>query len=147
MIVGWTGPYPTLSVKRPAASLVSRKVLTPLLCQIFIAFGLQFVCYELAQGQSWYIPPMLSHEKSNIPNSANTTLFLVSCYQYIFAAVFLSVGPPYRLSMRHNCEYTRFSIMIALLLIGNQCLLWPLHWLVSLLLLTCFSVAHIGSRT
>jgi cation-transporting ATPase 13A2 len=100
--MGWSGPYPTLSPKRPTASLVSRKVLTPLLGQIFIAFALQFACYKAAEGQRWYIPPTLNHEKANIPNSANTTLFLVSCYQYIFAAVILSVGPPYRLPMHYN---------------------------------------------
>jgi len=134
VFMGWTGPYPTLSVKRPAASLVSRKVLTPLLCQIFIAFGLQFVCYELAQGQSWYIPPMLSHEKSNIPNSANTTLFLVSCYQYIFAAVFLSVGPPYRLSMRHNLPFV--ATTLAGLAIATYMLFCCPHWLSDLMQLT-----------
>ncbi|KAF8249427.1 P-type ATPase-like protein [Wilcoxina mikolae CBS 423.85] len=134
VFMGWTGPYPTLSVKRPTASLVSRKVLTPLLCQIFIAFVFQFVCYKLAQGQSWYIPPMLSHDKSNIPNSANSTLFLVSCYQYIFAGVFLSVGPPYRLSMRHNLPFVA-TTLTGLAVATYMLFCYPL-WLSALMQLT-----------
>lgn len=52
--------------------------------------------------QDWYIPPVLDEDESNITNSANTTLFLVSCYQYVFAGIVLSVGPPYRQRMRDN---------------------------------------------
>ena len=50
-----------------------------------------------------YIPPKLNREKSNVENSQNTTLFLVSCFQYIFAGVVLSTGPPFRQTMTQNC--------------------------------------------
>lgn len=106
--MGWTGPYSVLCPKRPTASLVSRKVLTPLLGQIVLAFFLQFICYKAVKRQSWYIPPVINEDKSNIINSENTTLFLVSCYQYVFAGVVLSVGPPYRQRMQNNrsCTFT-----------------------------------------
>lgn len=51
-----------------------------------------------------FVPPQLDTEKSNIMNSENTTLFLVSCFQYIFAGIVLSVGPPFRQPMRNNCK-------------------------------------------
>jgi len=47
-------------------------------------------------------PPKLNTEKSNIKNSENTTLFNVSCFQYVLSGIVLSVGPPFRQSMRNN---------------------------------------------
>ena len=94
--MGWSGPCPILSPKRPTATLVSRKVLTPLLGQIVLAFALQFVVFKAVQTRDWYIPPKVGKEKTQIANSENSSLFFVSCYQYIYAAVVLSVGPPYR---------------------------------------------------
>jgi len=102
--VGWSGPYSTLSRKRPTASLVSRKVLTPLLGQIAICVLIQAVGFEVVRRQPWFERPVLDPDKSNIVNSENTTLFLVSCYQYILSAIVMSVGKPFRRSMAHNCE-------------------------------------------
>lgn len=53
IFMGWTGPYPVLSRKRPTASLVSRKVLTPLLGQIFITVMVQLIGFEYVHKQSW----------------------------------------------------------------------------------------------
>ncbi|GMG03288.1 unnamed protein product [Aspergillus oryzae] len=47
-------------------------------------------------------PPEIDLDNSNIENSENTTLFLVSCFQYTLASVVLSVGPPFREPMRSN---------------------------------------------
>ena len=51
-----------------------------------------------------FIPPELDKEHSNISNSENTTLFLLSCYQYVLSAIVLSSGPPFRQSMAKNCK-------------------------------------------
>ena len=52
-IVGWIGPYPALSRKRPTASLVSRKVLTPLLGQVLLCMIIQLLGFEFVQRQTW----------------------------------------------------------------------------------------------
>lgn len=104
IFMGWTGPFPVLCKKRPTASLVSRKVLTPLLGQIAICIAIQAVAFQAVRRQSWYIPPHLDRQKSNIQNSENTTLFLTSCFEYILSGIVLSVGPPFRQSMAHNCK-------------------------------------------
>lgn len=53
IFMGWTGAWPVLCRKRPTASLVSRKVLTPLLGQIVLCIFVQLAAYELVQQQPW----------------------------------------------------------------------------------------------
>ncbi|MCJ1234491.1 hypothetical protein MMC14_002452 [Varicellaria rhodocarpa] len=114
IFMGWTGAYPILCQKRPTASLVSRKVLTPLLGQIILCFCIQLVAFEAVQKQPWYISPKLDKQKSNVKNSQNTTLFLISCFQYILSAIVLSIGPPFRQSMTHNLPLV-ITIVVVLL--------------------------------
>ncbi|MCJ1247270.1 hypothetical protein MMC30_004484 [Trapelia coarctata] len=114
IFMGWTGAYPVLCRKKPTASLVSRKVLTPLLGQIVTCIIIQLIGFEFVQRQPWYIPPKLDKEKSNVENSQNTTLFLLSCFQYIFSGIVLSIGPPFRQSMTQNLPFV-VTIVAALL--------------------------------
>jgi cation-transporting ATPase 13A3/4/5 len=77
---------------------------------------------------------VLDRNKSNIRNSENTALFLVSCYQYILSAIVLSVGKPFRDSMRHNLP---FVITMGLALaISSYMLFDPAPWLYNLIQLT-----------
>lgn len=137
IFMGWSGAYPVLSRKRPTASLVSRKVLTPLLGQMAICILIQLIGFEYVQRQPWYVPPVLNKDKSNSHNSENTTLFLVSCYQYILSAVVLSVGPPFRQSMAQNIPF--IITMVVTLLIATYMLLDPAKWLYKLMELTYMS--------
>ncbi|KAI4142592.1 MAG: hypothetical protein LQ341_003165, partial [Variospora aurantia] len=100
--LGWTGPYPILCRKRPTASLVSHKVLTPLLGHVVLCILVQSVAFEFVRRQPWFVPPSLDKQRSNIENSENTALFLVSCFQYTLSAIVLSVGPPFRQTMANN---------------------------------------------
>ncbi|KAI9837580.1 MAG: hypothetical protein M1819_007231 [Sarea resinae] len=138
IFMGWTGAYPVLTRKRPTASLVSRKVLTPLLGQIVICFLFQLIGFEAVKRQPWFIPPKLDLEKSSIPNSENTTLFLVSCYQYILTAVVLSVGPPFRQPMSNNVPFV-VTIVVALLLTSYM-VFDPAKWLFNFMQLTGMSI-------
>ncbi|KAF2764277.1 hypothetical protein EJ03DRAFT_386079 [Teratosphaeria nubilosa] len=134
IFMGWTGPYPTLSRKRPTASLVSRKVLVPLLGQIALVILTQLLAWLLVRRQPWYQPPVLDPSHSNAENSQNTTLFLLSCYQYILSAVVLSVGKPFRQSMAHNLP---FVVTLAVSLAVSAYMLFdPAPWLEGLMELT-----------
>jgi cation-transporting ATPase 13A2 len=113
IFMGWSGAYPILSRKRPTANLVSRKVLTPLLGQMLFCILVQFIAFYFVQRQPWYQPPVIDKQHSNSLNSQNTALFLVSCFQYIFSAVVLSVGKPYREPMSRNLPFIT-SIFVAL---------------------------------
>ncbi|KAJ1329421.1 cation-transporting P-type ATPase 13A2 [Microdochium nivale] len=105
IFMGWSGPSPVLSKKRPTANLVSRKVLTPLLGQITICIAVQAAAWLIVREQKWYIPPRVKHEKSNIRNSENTALFLTSCFEYILIGVVLSAGRPFRQPMYQNWPF------------------------------------------
>jgi cation-transporting P-type ATPase 13A2 len=137
IFMGWTGPYRDLSRKRPTASLVSRKVLTPLLGQIAITIVVQAICWIFVRQQPWYQPPIIDKDHSNSHNSENSALFLLSCYQYILSAIVLSVGPPFRQSMRHNMPFV--ITMGVALAISSYMLFDPAPWLYDLMELTFIS--------
>ncbi|GAB7347984.1 hypothetical protein MBLNU459_g5485t1 [Dothideomycetes sp. NU459] len=139
IFMGWTGPYPVLSRKRPTASLVSRKVLTPLLGQIVICVLTQLVGWQVVRRQPWYQPPILDKDHSNSENSENTTLFLLSCFQYILSAIVLSVGPPFRQSMAHNLPFV--ITMVVAVGASAYMLFDPAPWLYDLMELTWMSMS------
>ncbi|KIX10370.1 uncharacterized protein Z518_01452 [Rhinocladiella mackenziei CBS 650.93] len=140
IFMGWTGAYPVLSKKHPTANLVSRKVLTPLLGQIVLSILVQLIAFETVQDQPWYQPPQLDKDKSNVDNSQNTALFLVSCYQYTLSGVVLSSGPPFRQSMTTNAPFC-VTIVVALL-ISLYMLLDPAKWLADFMDLTEMSLDY-----
>jgi cation-transporting ATPase 13A3/4/5 len=137
IFMGWTGPYHELSRKRPTASLVSRKVLTPLIGQIIICVLTQFIGWWFVRKQPWYKPPIIDKDHSNSKNSENSTLFMISCFQYILSAIVMSVGKPFRQSMRHNLPFV--VTMLIALAISAYMLFDPAPWLEDLMELTYLS--------
>ncbi|KAI1312868.1 hypothetical protein F5Y03DRAFT_339520 [Xylaria venustula] len=139
IFMGWSGPYPVLSQKRPTANLVSRKVLTPLLGQMLICILIQAASFLIVREQNWFIPPHVNPEKSNIKNSENTALFLVSCFEYVFIGVVLSAGKPFRQPITQNYPFVTtilFALAIVLYMIFT-----PAHWLRKLMQLTRISLS------
>ncbi|GKT77572.1 ATPase [Colletotrichum tofieldiae] len=134
VFMSWAGPFPVLSRKRPTADLVSRKVLIPLLGQMAICILIQAVVYVAVRQQPWYIPPRINHDKSNIKNSENTVLFLVSCFEYILAGVVLNAGPPFREKALKNWPF--MATIAATLLITLYMILGPAHSVRHLMQLT-----------
>ncbi|KAI9887777.1 MAG: hypothetical protein M1823_000418 [Watsoniomyces obsoletus] len=137
IFMSWTGAYPVLGRKRPNTELVSRWVLIPLLGQIALCAIMQVIAFQAVRRQSWFIPPKIRRNKSNIRNSENTTLFLVSCFQYIFSSVVLSIGPPFRRTMLDNVPYV--VTLVVALLVSLYLLLDPAAWVQRLMQLTYLS--------
>ncbi|GFF47573.1 probable cation-transporting ATPase C1672.11c [Aspergillus lentulus] len=137
IFMGWTGPYPVLSRKRPTANLVSRKVLTPLLGQISICILTQFVAFKAVQSQPWFQPPRIDLDNSNIENSENTALFLISIFQYIFTSIVLSVGPPFRMPMRANKPL--IVTIVVDTIVSSYMLFDPPEWIIETMQLTFVS--------
>ncbi|ANB14233.1 Ypk9p [Sugiyamaella lignohabitans] len=105
IFMAWSKPFPVLSRKRPTANLVSRKVLVPLVGEIVILATFQIIIWMFARDQPWYIPPKIGGEDSEVASTDNTALFMTSCFQYIFTAIVLSVGPPYREPLYKNYPF------------------------------------------
>ncbi|XP_068612938.1 polyamine-transporting ATPase 13A3-like [Brachionichthys hirsutus] len=100
--------------RRPPSGLISGQLLGSVLTQILICFGFQIITFFLVQQQPWYTvwTPLTdvcnksSHNLSvhnqtdlddhNIRNFENTSLFFVSCFQYLIVAIVFSKGKPFR---------------------------------------------------
>ncbi|KAK4241245.1 hypothetical protein C8A03DRAFT_12498 [Achaetomium macrosporum] len=137
VFMSWAGPFPELCRKRPTVDLVSRKVLTPLLGQIYICIMIQALVFIAVRRQPWFIPPVVNPEKSNIENSENTALFLTSCFEYILAGVVLNAGRPFRVSALQNWPFVAtivITLSITLLMVVS-----PPVWLSSFMQLTYLS--------
>ncbi|KAF8726522.1 hypothetical protein AX14_007766 [Amanita brunnescens Koide BX004] len=115
--MGRTLPYPTIYTKRPTASLMSKKVLCSIIGQIIIMSSVQIWAFLWVRGQPWYMPPPNSTPNGNqleATNYENTSLFLVSSFQYVLVAAVFSIGPPYRKPMYTN-GWLMLSIGVLLL--------------------------------
>ncbi|PHH83535.1 hypothetical protein CDD82_7576 [Ophiocordyceps australis] len=137
IFMGWAGPAWMLCHKRPTAKLVSRKVLTPLLGLMCISALVQGIACVAVRKQPWYVPPKFKTDKSNIKNSDNTALFLVSCFEYIFAAALLNAGPPFRQRWTSNWPFV--ATMVLLLVVTMYMVMVPAHWVRKLMQLTDMS--------
>ncbi|KAK4156495.1 hypothetical protein C8A00DRAFT_12607 [Chaetomidium leptoderma] len=137
VFMSWAGPFPELCRKKPTADLVSRKVLTPLLGQIYICIMMQALVFVAVRKQPWFIPPVIEHEKSNVENSENTALFLTSCFEYILAGVVFNGGRPFRVSALQNWPFV--ATITATLGITLLLVLGPPAWLSKFMQLTYLS--------
>jgi cation-transporting ATPase 13A2 len=140
VFMGWAGPAPVLSRKRPTADLVSRKVLAPLLGLMGICVAIQAVAYITVREQSWYIPPKIKHEESNIKNSENSALFLTSCFEYILSGIILNAGPPFRQGLTQN--YPFCLTILGSLAVTIYMLFHPAHRVKKIMQLTWMSLDY-----
>ncbi|CAG9864440.1 unnamed protein product [Phyllotreta striolata] len=94
--IGRQGPSNVLCPKRPMSSLVSAKNLIPLVLQIttcaFVQVGAIYYLFQ----QTWFKPIPSDATEPVIVSWENTTVFTISCYQYIILATMYSKGRPYR---------------------------------------------------
>ncbi|CCE64976.1 hypothetical protein TPHA_0J01550 [Tetrapisispora phaffii CBS 4417] len=104
IFMSWSKPYDRLDKKRPSANLVSPKILWPLVISITISLFFQLIPWIYVKNQPWYIKPTIGGDDV-VQSSDNTVLFFVSNFQYVIAALVLSVGPPYREPMSKNIGF------------------------------------------
>ncbi|KAI8915334.1 P-type ATPase-like protein [Powellomyces hirtus] len=105
VFMGRSGAHTKIYRKRPTASLVSRKVLTSLICQVIIQAGFQFYIFMWIRRQPFYEKSKGHIDDRMYKSYENTAVFLLSCFQYIGVAVAFCVGPPYRESMWRNTPF------------------------------------------
>ncbi|GAA5905972.1 putative acid anhydride hydrolase [Sporobolomyces salmoneus] len=110
--MGRTEPFPRIHPKRPTANLISKKVLTSLIGQIVLTSGFQIFTFFFIRTRDWYDPPTIDPDHLDIVSAENTSLFLISSFQYILVAAVFCVGPPYRKPLYTN----RWLVFVLVLL-------------------------------
>ncbi|XP_053115435.1 polyamine-transporting ATPase 13A3-like isoform X2 [Hemicordylus capensis] len=141
--------------QRPPTSLVSPQLLLSVLTQILLCLAFQVGAFLLVQGQPWYRPKEEDAGKcGSLPNASldangtagpkpeeeeeekeegsvrsfeNTTLFYISCFQYIAVALAFSKGRPFRQPTHSN------GFFVASLAATSGFLLLLLLWPISAL--------------
>ncbi|XP_044273235.1 polyamine-transporting ATPase 13A3-like isoform X2 [Varanus komodoensis] len=125
------GAWKELVPRRPPSSLVSPQLLLSVLTQILLALSFQVGAFLLVQGQPWYQQgqdrscglgpngtrgppgaptrnstagpePAADDDEDSVRSFENTTLFYVSCFQYVAVALAFSKGRPFRQPPRTN---------------------------------------------
>ncbi|XP_035227612.1 probable cation-transporting ATPase 13A3 [Stegodyphus dumicola] len=103
VVMGYTKAYEKLVPQRPRSSLISVPNVVSLVAQVLFISLIQIGCLIFLQIQKWYEP--VHTEEAIFPCWENTTIFLVSCFQYIIIALIVSDGPPYRKHFFTNYLY------------------------------------------
>uniref|UniRef100_A0A670J3W8 Cation-transporting ATPase n=1 Tax=Podarcis muralis TaxID=64176 RepID=A0A670J3W8_PODMU len=110
--------------QRPPTSLVSPQLLLSVFTQILLSLGFQVGAFLLVQGQPWYhsqengklvccvwnalhvyLYSSGEDEEDSVRGFENTTLFYVSCFQYVAVALAFAKGRPFRQPTRTNALF------------------------------------------
>ncbi|XP_029971681.1 probable cation-transporting ATPase 13A3 isoform X2 [Salarias fasciatus] len=130
-----------LVLRRPPSSLISGPLLFSVLTQIFTCLAFQALAFFLVQQQGWYetwtpqsdacnvsrwsdshsVNETGSHDHKNIRNYENTSLFYVSCFQYLAVVIVFSKGKPFRQPSYKNWPFmlscvALYSFLLVILL-------------------------------
>uniref|UniRef100_A0A3Q3GGC5 ATPase 13A3 n=1 Tax=Labrus bergylta TaxID=56723 RepID=A0A3Q3GGC5_9LABR len=127
-----------LVARRPPSGLISGPLLFSVLTQILICLGFQTITFLWVRHQPWYtvwtphtdVCNHSSHlnvsdhndtelDDHNIQNFENTSLFYVSCFQYLIIAIVFSKGKPFRQPSYKNWPFvlSSFFLYVCLLFI------------------------------
>ncbi|PIA14680.1 hypothetical protein COEREDRAFT_88502 [Coemansia reversa NRRL 1564] len=108
-------PAERLVSKRPSSRLTSKKVLASLLGNIMLVVVFQAVMFLMTEAQTWYHKPKPSipGDADSTPNEGelNTSLYLLSSFQYLFIGVVFSIGPPYRKSALRSYSFVAVVVL------------------------------------
>eukprot|EP00794_Sanderia_malayensis_P015960 gene15960-17566_t len=108
-----TGPYETIVPRRPLGSLIHPLVLSSLILQILTQMTFQLGVFFFVKTRDYYKTTAWFHantkhkegHETQVISYENTVLFYVTSFQYIFLAVVLSLGKPYRDNMFKNFAF------------------------------------------
>ncbi|XP_008285779.1 probable cation-transporting ATPase 13A3 [Stegastes partitus] len=117
--------------RRPPSGLISGPLLFSVLTQILICLGFQTITFLWVQQQPWYTvwTPLTDvcnrtlhinvsdHNDTevddhNIQNFENTSLFYVSCFQYLIVAIVFSKGKPFRQPSYKNWPFVVSAVTL-----------------------------------
>uniref|UniRef100_A0A3Q1FSR2 Polyamine-transporting ATPase 13A3 n=1 Tax=Acanthochromis polyacanthus TaxID=80966 RepID=A0A3Q1FSR2_9TELE len=122
--------------RRPPSGLISGPLLFSVLTQILICLGFQTITFLWVRHQPWYtvwmpltdVCNLTSHinmsdhndteiDDHNIQNFENTSLFYVSCFQYLIVAIVFSKGKPFRQPSYKNWPFVVSAVSLYVFLL------------------------------
>ncbi|XP_023653854.1 polyamine-transporting ATPase 13A3-like isoform X2 [Paramormyrops kingsleyae] len=125
--------------RRPPSGLISGPLLFSVLTQILVSLGFQMLVFLWVRHQSWYekwtpssnacnsssIASLSVHNTNvtydpydkNIRNYENTSVFFVSCFQYLIVAIVFSKGKPFRQPSYKNWLFLLSACMLYIFLL------------------------------
>uniref|UniRef100_UPI00358EB84B polyamine-transporting ATPase 13A2-like isoform X2 n=1 Tax=Myxine glutinosa TaxID=7769 RepID=UPI00358EB84B len=115
-LMGRSCPTRQLSSRRPTSSLLAPETLVGLGLHVLLLFVFQIMLIGLLNSRSWYKPSY--RNGSHIESYENSSIFLLSCWQYLIMAVTLSWGGPHRQALYYN------GLLLFALLLLLSILMW-----------------------
>jgi cation-transporting ATPase 13A3/4/5 len=126
--MAFSGAYKKLTVQQPTGRLISVPILTSVIGQAVIQIMGQVSVIIILFSEPWYAANKCDEtmSASMLPCIENTSVFLVSIFQYVFVAVAFMVGKPFRKPFYTNFWFTFCVIFLTIL---NLILLFnPMNW-------------------
>ncbi|KAL2103581.1 hypothetical protein ACEWY4_000449 [Coilia grayii] len=119
IVMGKGGPSKELHPQRPPASLLALPVIMSLLLHTLLLVVSQIGALLITYSQSWFVPLNSTVTgAANLPNMENTSVFAVSGFQYIFMAIIVTKGHPYKKPLYTNV------LFLVLLLVFSATMFW-----------------------
>ena len=119
LVMGYTGPYSRLAVRRPSANLVNSVNLASCAVHMVLAIAFQVCSYLLLRTTLWYVSadliPLAPFDDTYHTNFEDSVIFAFSTFQYLIFAFVFSVGPPYRMPFYTNIYFVACFIVLTLL--------------------------------
>ncbi|KAJ8021861.1 putative cation-transporting ATPase 13A3 [Holothuria leucospilota] len=121
----------TLTPEKPPSKLMSAPIVCSFLVHVAIQGLIQILAFVLVPLQTWYQTPGELEEISGhiVHSYENTSVFIVSCFQYLIYSVLFSNGTPYRTPIYTNIPYVLVVIVLVIVSVVSLC--WPFDWLLS----------------
>ncbi|KAJ8270232.1 hypothetical protein GJAV_G00111920 [Gymnothorax javanicus] len=143
-----------LVAQRPPQGLISMPLLSSVLLQILVCLSFQVLPFLLVKKQIWYeewtpasdacntstapasnATDDFDYRERNIQNYENTTVFYVSCFQYLVIAIIFSKGKPFRQPSYRNWLFLMSALIFYFFLL--LIILYPIPAIDNVLQIVC----------
>uniref|UniRef100_A0A674P4G6 ATPase cation transporting 13A2 n=1 Tax=Takifugu rubripes TaxID=31033 RepID=A0A674P4G6_TAKRU len=106
LLMGRGGPSQELHACRPPASLLALPVLGSIFLHTCMIAAGQLAALFTTMSQEWYIPLNSTTKigQENLPNMENSSVFVLSGFQFIIMAVVVTKGYPHKKPLYYNRE-------------------------------------------
>jgi len=134
ILLARTEAYEKLTYHIPTGALISMPVLSSILSQGTIQLFAQWGIFILLSVQSWYTPITEAPTDADVaPSPDNTSIFLVSNFQFIITAFAFSISRPFKKPIYSNFILTGF--LIVCIAYSYYIIIRPDSWTISVLAL------------